>query len=82
MEEKIFEKKKTKREPVVKFLLVEVELLNVREAANLESDIVKTLSKGAKVKLEGDLDNGFYPITLENGTHGFVKGDFVSIVKE
>lgn len=82
MEEKIFEKKKIRKEPVIKMLLVNVELLNVREAATLESDVIRTLSKNAKVKLEGDLDNGFYPITLENGTHGYVKGEYVTIVKE
>lgn len=82
MEKTVEKKKTTKREPVITYLIVTVELLNVRKQPSLEAPIINTLVKGAKLVLEGDLENDFYPVTLDNGEHGFIKKDFAIVVKE
>ena len=44
--------------------------LNVRDAANLNANVLTIIDKGTEVSIEGE-DNGFYFVRKDNTTHGF-----------
>lgn len=52
--------------------------VNVRMAANADSTIAATLSEGTTFTINGITD-GWYSVTCEYGTEGYVRSDFVDL---
>ena len=53
--------------------------VNVRTAASTESDTLGTVSGGSILTVNGLL-NGWYDVTCESGTRGYVRSDFVDLI--
>lgn len=60
---------------------VEVNLLNVRADATLESSVIAIANEGEILEVTGKPKNGFYAVT-KDGLNGFVKAEFVVVVEE
>ena len=52
--------------------------VNVRSAASTESDTLGTVSDGSILTVNGLL-NGWYDVTCESGTRGYIRSDFVDL---
>lgn len=52
--------------------------LNLRSGASYNDRVLTVIPQGAQVTLNGDPQNGFYPVTY-NGTSGWSHGDWLSI---
>lgn len=55
--------------------------VNVREAATVDSNALTQLSMGAVVAVTG-LDNSWFSIALDDETVGYIRSDFVDLVKD
>ena len=53
--------------------------VNVRSAASVEAESLGTLVKNSTVTVNGLLD-GWYDVTCESGTRGYIRSDFVDLV--
>ena len=53
--------------------------VNVRTAASTDSDTLGTVSGGSILTVNGLL-NGWYDVTCESGTRGYIRSDFVDLV--
>lgn len=58
--------------------MVSGENVNVREQPDVNSNIVRTLNKGAEVKIIGE-ESGWYQILFDNQTKGWMHSDYVQI---
>ena len=52
--------------------------INVRSAASTEGEVLATISKGAIVTVNG-FENGWYNVTCEYGTEGYIRSDFLDL---
>ena len=52
--------------------------INVRSAASTEGEVLATVSKGAIVTVNG-FENGWYNVTCEYGTEGYIRSDFLDL---
>lgn len=64
----------------IEILDTEVGYLNVREEASVNGDIVTTVNPGEQYEYT-DEENGWYYITLDDGSVGWVSGDYVEMVE-
>ena len=53
--------------------------VNVRTAPNVDSDTLGTLAASSIVTVNG-LSDGWYDVTCESGTRGYIRSDFVDLV--
>lgn len=53
--------------------------VNVRSAASVESDTLGTVAKNTILTVNGLLD-GWYDVTCESGTRGYIRSDFVDLI--
>lgn len=58
---------------------VNSDAVNVRSAATTESDALGTLSQNSSVTVNGLVD-GWYDVTCQSGTRGYIRSDFVDLV--
>lgn len=56
------------------------DFLNVRSEASTESSVVDKLARGTEVNIVGNIQNGFYPIVL-NEKNAWVSSDWISFEK-
>ena len=52
--------------------------INVRSAASTEGEVLATVSKGTIVTVNG-FENGWYDVTCEYGTEGYIRSDFLDL---
>ena len=57
------------------------DVVNVRAAANTDSEIVTSVYRGTVVTVNG-FENGWYKITCEYGTQGFIRSDFLDLTAD
>lgn len=55
--------------------------VRVRKSPTTSSSILATLSKGQAFTVTGNLQNGWYPVTLSNGVKGYIHGPLVTFQK-
>lgn len=60
---------------------VEVNLLNIRADATLDSSVIALANEGEILTVNGKPKNGFYAVTKDN-LNGYVKSEFVVVVEE
>lgn len=58
---------------------VNSDAVNVRSAATTESDALGTLSRNSSVTVNGLVD-GWYDVTCQSGTRGYIRSDFLDLV--
>ena len=52
--------------------------VNVRSSASTDSEVLATVSKGTIVTVNG-FENGWYDVTCEYGTEGYIRSDFLDL---
>ncbi len=52
--------------------------VRVRKSPSTSSSILATLSRGQSFTVTGNLQNGWYPVTLSNGVKGYIHGPLVT----
>lgn len=52
--------------------------INVRAGASTDSEVLATVSKGAVVTVNG-FENGWYDVTCQYGTEGYIRSDFLDL---
>lgn len=52
--------------------------VNVRASASTNGEVLTSLSNGASVTVNGFVD-GWYDVTCQNGTEGYVRSDFIDL---
>ena len=55
--------------------------VRVRKSPTTSSGILATLSRGQSFTVTGNLQNGWYPVTLSNGIKGYIHGPLVTFQK-
>lgn len=70
----------TTESTTIEILDTEVGYLNVRSEASVNGDIVTTVNPGEQYEYT-DEENGWYYITVEDGSVGWVSGDYVEVVE-
>jgi uncharacterized protein YgiM (DUF1202 family) len=70
-------------EEVVKRTVATVtsDALNMREQPSAEGALIRTLQKGTRLTVSGEVRDGWVPVEID-GTPGFVNGSYVSIEEE
>jgi uncharacterized protein YgiM (DUF1202 family) len=70
-------------EQVVKRTVATVtsEALNMREEPSAKGALIRTLQKGTRLTVSGEVQDGWVPVEID-GTRGFVSGSYVSIEEE
>lgn len=58
-------------------VIANCKLVNVRKAADTNSEVVTKLTQGTKVKITGEETKGFYPVQYRNTTSGFIMSKFI-----
>lgn len=57
---------------------VATDYVNLRSEPSLQAGVLTVIPSGATVSVDGDPENGFYPVTW-NGTSGYSSVDYISI---
>ncbi len=55
--------------------------VRVRSGASTSHTILTHLSYGEQVTVTGDAQNGWYPVTTQNGVKGYVSGEYITFTK-
>lgn len=55
--------------------------VNIRAAASTDSEVVETVNSGTVLTVTG-LQNGWYSVTCQYGTKGFIRSDLVNLVAD
>ncbi|MCC8022778.1 MAG: SH3 domain-containing protein, partial [Clostridiales bacterium] len=57
---------------------VTASVLNVRKSASTSSSILTTVTNGTALTVHGEAANGWYQVTLSNGTAGYVSAQYIA----
>jgi uncharacterized protein YgiM (DUF1202 family) len=55
--------------------------LNMRDQPSTNGSLLRTLKKGDRLTVSGEVQDGWIPVEIE-GTSGFVNGSYISIEEE
>lgn len=61
--------------------IVNTDSVNIRAAASTDSSVVEDVDKGAILTVTG-LQNGWYSVTCQYGTKGFIRSDLVNLTAD
>jgi uncharacterized protein YgiM (DUF1202 family) len=64
-----------------KVATVTSDALNMREQPSAEGALIRTLQKGSRLTVSGEIQDGWVPVEID-GTRGFVSGSYVLIEEE
>lgn len=77
-EETVEVKSKATKKKIIKGVVVNCNLLNVRSAPSLRSNVLDKISKGTEVRIIGDAQNNFYKVYVNN-KEGYCVKDYIEV---